>query len=134
MEGPRRQDEVRNARERMLEEGLLRASVPESLVAAEIEQSWRRSISNRVDPGAEPLVLGEIDPDSAILRAAGRVLDQWQNNLTQSRLALLLADENGRIMSRRIVDAEDARILDQANAIEGFDFSEQALGTNEDYR
>lgn len=130
MEGSRRQDEVSNARERMLEEGLLRASVPESLVAAEIEQSWRCSISNRVDPGAEPLVLGEIDPDSAILRAAGRVLDQWQNNLTQSRLALLLADENGRIMSRRIVDAEDAQILDQANAIEGFDFSEQALGTN----
>lgn len=130
MDGPHREDAIRIARERMLEDGLLRASVPDSLVAAEIEQSWRRSISHRVDPGAEPLVLGEIDPDTAVLRAAGRVLDQWHENLTQSRLALLLADEHGRILSRRIVDAQDERILDRANAIEGFDFSERALGTN----
>ncbi|WP_228002340.1 helix-turn-helix domain-containing protein [Nocardia australiensis] len=128
--GPRREDEVRIARERLLEQGLLRAFVPKSLVAAEIEQSWRRSISHRVDPGAEPHVLGEIDPGSAILRAAGRILDQWQSNLTQSRLALFLADEDGRIVSRRIVAAQDERILDRANAAEGFDFSERSLGTN----
>lgn len=126
----RREDEVRIARERLVAQGLVRASVPASLVAEEIEQSWRRSISHRVDPGAEPHVLGEIDPDSAILRAAGRVLDQWQTNLMESRLALFLADEDGRIVSRRIVDAQDGRILDRAKAAEGFDFSERTLGTN----
>ncbi|MEZ7236531.1 helix-turn-helix domain-containing protein [Rhodococcus sp. GXMU-t2271] len=130
MDGPRREDEVRIARERLLEQGLVRASVPASLVAKEIEQSWRRSVSHRVDPGAEPHVLGEFDPDSAILRAAGRVLDQWQTNLTDSRMTLFLADEEGRIVSRRIVDAQDGRLLDRANAAEGFNFSERTLGTN----
>lgn len=126
----RREDELRSARERLITQGLVRASVPASLVAEEIEQSWRRSVSHHVDPGAGPHILGEIDPDSAILRAAGRILDQWQTNLTDSRMALFLADEDGRIVSRRIVDAQDGRTLDRANAAEGFVFSEQALGTN----
>ncbi|QSE81439.1 sigma-54-dependent Fis family transcriptional regulator [Rhodococcus koreensis] len=130
MEKSRREDEVRSARELLITQGLVRASVPASLVAAEIEQSWRRSVSHRVDPGAGPHILGEIDPDSAILRAAGRILDQWQTNLTDSRMTLFLADEAGRIVSRRIVDAQDERTLDQASAVEGFDFSEQSLGTN----
>jgi transcriptional regulator of acetoin/glycerol metabolism len=99
-------------------------------VAEEIERSWRRSVSHHVNPAAGPHILGEVDPDSAILRAAGRILDQWQTNLTDTRMALFLADEDGRIVSRRIVDAQDERTLDGANAAEGFLFSEQALGTN----
>jgi transcriptional regulator of acetoin/glycerol metabolism len=130
IEKSHREDAVRSARERLITEGLIRASVPASLVAEEIEQSWRRSVSHHVNPAAGPHILGEIDPDSAILRAAGRILDQWQNNLTDTRMALFLADEDGRIVSRRIVDAQDERTLDSANAAEGFVFSEQALGTN----
>ena len=115
----------------MIAEGLLRAAIPPTLVAAEIEQSWRRSVSSRIDPEAEPrIVVGEIDPDSAILRAAGRTLDQWQTNLADSRVTLFLADEDGRIVSRRVVDAQDVRTMDRANAVEGFDFSEESLGTN----
>ena len=126
-----REDEVRSARERLIAEGLLRAAIPPTLVAAEIEQSWRRSVSSRIDPEAEPrIVVGEIDPDSAILRAAGRTLDQWQTNLADSRVTLFLADEDGRIVSRRVVDAQDVRTMDRANAVEGFDFSEESLGTN----
>jgi transcriptional regulator of acetoin/glycerol metabolism len=125
-----REDAVRGARERLITEGLVRASIPASLVAEEIEQSWRRSVSHHVNPAAGPHILGEIDPDSAILRAAGRILDQWQSNLTDTRMSLFLADEDGRIVSRRIVDAQDERTLDGANAAEGFVFSEQALGTN----
>jgi transcriptional regulator of acetoin/glycerol metabolism len=109
LDKPRRENEVRSARERLITQGLVRAAVLASLVAEEIEQSWRRSVSQRVDPGAEPHVLGEIDPDSSILRAAGRILDQWQTNLTDSRMALFLADEDGRIVSRRTVDAQDQR-------------------------
>lgn len=130
MDKSRREDALRSARERLITEGLVRASIPASLVAEEIEQSWRRSVSHHVDPATGPHILGEVDPDSAILRAAGRILDQWQNNLTDTRMALFLADEEGRIVSRRIVDAQDARTLDNANAAEGFVFSEQALGTN----
>ena len=124
------QDEVRGARERLIADGLLRAAVPPALVAKEIEQSWRRSVSSHIDPEAGPQILGEVDPDSVILRAAGRILDQWQTNLADSRMTLFLADEAGRIVSRRIVDAQDERTMDRANAVEGFDFSEQSLGTN----
>jgi sigma-54 dependent transcriptional regulator, acetoin dehydrogenase operon transcriptional activator AcoR len=130
IEKSHREDAVRSARERLITEGLVRASVPAQLVAEEIEQSWRRSVSHHVNPSTGPHVLGEIDPDSAILRAAGRVLDQWQDNLTDTRLALFLADEDGRIISRRIIDAQDTRTLDNASAVEGFVFSEKALGTN----
>lgn len=130
MDKSRREDALRSARERLMTEGLVRASIPASLVAEEIEQSWRRSVSNHVNPATGPHILGEVDPDSAILRAAGRILDQWQNNLTDTRMALFLADEEGRIVSRRIIDAQDTRTLDNANAAEGFVFSEQALGTN----
>lgn len=108
----------------------MRAQVPASLVREEIEQSWRRSISHRVHPGAVPEALRELDPDSAILRAAKPIIDQWQTNLTGSRLALLLADGDGRIVSRRIVDAQDGKRLDRVHAAEGFDFSESTLGTN----
>ena len=61
-----REDEVRSARERLIADGLLRAAIPASLVAKEIEQSWRRSVSSRIDPEAGPEILGEIDPDSVI--------------------------------------------------------------------
>ncbi|WLP89105.1 helix-turn-helix domain-containing protein [Gordonia sp. NB41Y] len=126
----RREDEIREAREHLITQGLIHASVPTSLVPQEIEQSWRRSVSHRVNPAADPHVLGEIDPDSVILRAAGRILDQWQTNLADSRMTLLLADDTGRILSRRTVDPQDVRLLDRAYAVEGFDFSEQSLGTN----
>ncbi len=114
----------------MIADGLLRAAIPPSLVAKEIEQSWRRSVSSHINPEAGPQIVGEIDPDSVILRAAGRVMDQWQTNLADSRVTLFLADEDGRIVSRRVVNAQDERTMDRANAVEGFDFSEQALGTN----
>lgn len=129
-EESRRENEIRSARQQLIDQGLVRASVPASLVAEEIEQSWRRSVSHHVDPSGYPHVPGEIDPDSTILRAAGRILDQWQSNLTDSRMALFLADEKGRIISRRIIDAQDGKALDRANAAEGFDFSEHSLGTN----
>lgn len=126
----RREDEVRRAREQLIAQGLLRAAVPQSLVTEEIEQSWRRSVSCRIDPDASPRIVGEVDPDSAILRAAGRILDQWQVSLEGSRTSLFLADEDGQIVSRRIGSAEEERVLDRAYAVEGFDFSEQSLGTN----
>ncbi|WP_177227968.1 sigma-54-dependent Fis family transcriptional regulator [Micrococcus terreus] len=121
---------MRQARELLITQGLRGLVVPSSLVPEEIERSWRRSVSLRVDPTAEPRVLGAVDPDAAILRAAGRILDQWQDSLTDSHLSLLLADQDGRIVSRRIVTPQDERRLDRANAVEGFDFSEGSLGTN----
>ena len=44
----------RGARERLIADGLLRAAVPPALVAKEIEQSWRRSVSSHIDPEAGP--------------------------------------------------------------------------------
>ncbi len=126
----RRDEEVRRARELLLQRGLRTTALPPSLVPEEIEQSWRRSVSLRVDPSAEPRTLGTVDPDAAVLRATGRIMDQWQGSLTGSRLSLLLADQDGRIVSRRIITPQDEKRLDRAHAAEGFDFSEGSLGTN----
>ncbi|HEY4534374.1 MAG TPA: helix-turn-helix domain-containing protein [Enteractinococcus sp.] len=128
---PRSEDDIRRARDQLLSQGLQRFTVPSSLIPEDIEQSWRRSASVRVDPAAEPRMLGgEIDPDSSVLRAAGRVLDQWQDSLSDSRLALLLADQDGRIVSRRVATHQEERHLDRVSAVEGFDYSEGSLGTN----
>lgn len=128
---PRSEDDIRRARDQLLSQGLQRFSVPPSLIPEEIEQSWRRSASVCVDATAEPRMLGgEIDPDSTVLRAASRVLDQWKDSLSDSRLALLLSDQDGRIVSRRVDTHQEERHLDRVNAVEGFDYSEGSLGTN----
>ncbi|QGU05834.1 sigma-54-dependent Fis family transcriptional regulator [Corynebacterium comes] len=123
-------DMLRAAREEMITRGLQYARVPASLVTPEIEQSWRRSISQGVDTTAEPIFSGHTDMEGALFDVSERVLDQWATHLEDSRMSLLIADRNGRIVSRRILDSRDNRALDRVNATEGYDFSEQTLGTN----
>lgn len=123
-------DQIRAARQQLVLQGLIRADLPASLVSAEIERSWRRSISCGVDGEVLPEFLGESNLDATLLGAADRILDQWKMSLSDSRMSLLLADRNGRIISRRVVDARDRDDLDRVNATEGFNYSEEALGTN----
>lgn len=126
----RRPDEIRRARELLLSRGVREVALPADLVPGEIERSWRRSASLRVDPQREPQLLGEVDPETRLLRAAGRVMDQWVDSLSGSRLTIVLGDQDGRIVARRSAAREDSRLLDRVHAAEGFDFSEESIGTN----
>lgn len=121
---------IREARLRLITEGLLNSQIPAALVPTEIEQSWRRSVSHGVNPSKTPSSLPDFESDPTLLNAANRVLDQWADSLDGSHMTLVLADKEGRIIARRATDARDAKNLDHVNAVEGSDFSERSLGTN----
>ena len=95
-----------------------------------IVRSWRRSISISAD-GANPAQrFTEIDTDSILCRAADPVLDRWQAHLADTGTSLFLSDRAGAIVARRANDSSARRRLDNVHAAEGFDYSEESIGTN----
>jgi len=122
-------DPVRRAREELLRVGLLgdvrTGGVPELIV-----RSWRRSISCSVDSASVSRRFTDVDPESVLLRAAAPVLDRWQHQLTDTGATLFLSDRAGSIVARRASDRSVRQRLDRVYAAEGFDYSEDSIGTN----
>ena len=123
-------DRVREARQELMRVGLLGEVRADGLIPDLILRSWRRSISNSVDGSAPCRRQHEIDTDSVLCRAAGPVLDRWQQHLTDTGATLFLSDRAGSIVARRADDRGLRRRLDNAHAAEGFDYSEESVGTN----
>lgn len=123
-------DRVREARQELMRVGLLGEVRADGLIPDLILRSWRRSISNSVDGSAPCRRQHEIDTDSVLCRAAGPVLDRWQQHLTDTGTTLFLSDRAGSIVARRADDNGLRRRLDNAHAAEGFDYSEESVGTN----
>ncbi|TKA04653.1 sigma-54-dependent Fis family transcriptional regulator [Actinacidiphila oryziradicis] len=123
-------DRVREARQELMRVGLLGEVRADGLIPDLILRSWRRSISNSVDGSAPCRRQHEIDTDSVLCRAAGPVLDRWQQHLTDTGTTLFLSDRAGSIVARRADDNRLRRRLDNAHAAEGFDYSEESVGTN----
>lgn len=97
----------------------------------EIDRSWRRSISAGATraTGAFHFV-NEFDADSELCRAAQPVLDRLEATLQDMGTAIFLADRTGQIVARRVTGRSERVRFDNANAAEGFDFSEDSIGTN----
>ncbi len=123
-------DRVRQARLDLLTQGLIKGSVPPRLVDEQIERSWRRSVGHAVSLEATPRLGADVELESPLSRATEVVLDQWSTSLGTTNMVLLLADASGHILTRRILDPQDGRALDRAQAAEGFGFGENELGTN----
>lgn len=123
-------DPVRDARDELKRAGLLSQDPALDLVPEVIARSWRRSISSNVLTDAPAAQYREIDTESILRRAADPVLDRWQHQLTDTGTTLFLSDRAGSIVARRTSDRTTERRLDSANAAEGFDYSEEAVGTN----
>ncbi len=123
--------EVRAARRELLSSGRSTMSLiaRQRSVRPTIERSWRRSIMT-AEPSAPARFVGEFDAAEPLLRAALPVLEHWLPSMEDFPVALFLADCTGRVVARRVGDRGLARRLDKASAAEGFDFSEEALGTN----
>jgi transcriptional regulator of acetoin/glycerol metabolism len=124
--------QVRSAKEDLIARGLLGSGGVHPLwLPGEIDRSWRRSISAGAErsPGAFHF-LNEFDSDSELYRAAGPVLDRLQATLHDMGTAVFLADRNGQIVARRVSGSSERTRFDNAYAAEGFDFSEQRIGTN----
>jgi transcriptional regulator of acetoin/glycerol metabolism len=123
-------DEVRQARQELMRVGLLGDVRTDGVVPDLIVRSWRRSISISAD-GANPAQrFTEIDTDSILCRAADPVLDRWQVHLADTGTSLFLSDRAGAIVARRANDSNARRRLDSVHAAEGFDYSEESIGTN----
>ncbi|MFD4248356.1 sigma-54-dependent Fis family transcriptional regulator [Amycolatopsis thermoflava] len=123
-------DVVRQARQELIEAGLLGHTRVRGVVPDLILRSWRRSISNCVDSASVCRRYQDVDPESALSRAARPVLDRWQEQLADTGTTLFLSDRAGRIVARRTSDSSVRRRLDRVHAAEGFDYSEGSIGTN----
>ena len=110
--------------------GLLGDVSTDGVVPDLIVRSWRRSLSGSVDSAAPCQRYSDIDTDSILRRAADPVLDRWQNHLTDTGATLFLSDRGGSIVARRTSDSAARRRLDSVHAAEGFDYSEDSVGTN----
>jgi len=125
---------LRAARQQLIDSGIgTNAPAPRTLgVPAVIERSWRRSVvqhspfDSSATPQFRPLP-GSADPLSY---AAKTVLEHWADSLADMRVALFVSDRTGHILARETGERDHARRLDRVYAAEGFDFSENALGTN----
>lgn len=123
---------VRSAKETLITRGLLRSvdSTPQ-WVPDEIDRSWRRSISaGAVRTTGSFHFVNEFDADSELSRAARPVLDRLAETLQDMGTAIFLADRSGQIVARRVAGRSEQVRFDEANAAEGFDFSEERIGTN----
>jgi len=122
-------DPVREAREELIRVGLRADAGVEGVVPELIARSWRRSISSSVVSEGVNEHFRDIDVDSILFRAAEPVLDRWGHQLADTGTTLFLCDRAGRIVARRTSDSV-RRQLDRVHAAEGFDYSEESVGTN----
>ncbi|MDI9896446.1 helix-turn-helix domain-containing protein [Rhodococcus sp. IEGM 1381] len=123
-------DAVREAKRHLMRAGLLSGAPDEGVVPDLILRSWRRSIGSSADATMPSQKFDEIDTDSILRRAADPVLDRWQDQLVDTGTTLFLSDRAGSIVARRASDRGLQRKLDRVNAAEGFDYSEDSIGTN----
>jgi hypothetical protein len=123
-------DLVRQAREELIRAGLRGDVRAEGVVPDLIVRSWRRSISGSVESASVCQRYQDVDTDSLLYRAAEPVLDRWQHQLADTGMTLFLCDRAGSIVARRTGDSSVRRRLDRVHAAEGFDYSEDSIGTN----
>jgi hypothetical protein len=123
-------DRMREARQELIRAGLGAGHVLAPAVPDVVARSWRRSFSSGVDGSVVCQRYEEVDLDSVLARAATPVLDRWQHQLADTGTTLFLCDRAGRIVARRTSDQSERRRLDRVHAAEGFDYSEDSIGTN----
>jgi hypothetical protein len=123
-------DVIREARAELMRVGLLATVDVPDVVPDLIVRSWRRAIGSSVPTSDACQRFQEVDNDTVLNRAAGPVLERWQHQLADSGTTLFLSDRSGSIVARRTTDRIVLRQLDRVHAAEGFDFSEESMGTN----
>jgi transcriptional regulator of acetoin/glycerol metabolism len=116
-------DDLRQARDRLLHEGVQHYQEASSPVREPILRSWRRSASEAVPTGRNAFRYLDPQGRSELLRrSASPVLDRLQTDLDGLGVAIFLSDHQGLILSRRAGSAAQRNTLDNACAAEGFDF------------
>ncbi|MFD8894604.1 SpoIIE family protein phosphatase [Streptomyces sp. NPDC059566] len=103
----------------------------EGSVRSSILSSWQRSRLLGLSPDQSELPFkGDFDPDAALLRAAGPVLDRLEVIFAGSRTNISLADGHGMVLARRFGEKSMVKQLPPIQILPGFVFAEQFAGTN----
>lgn len=122
---------LRSAREDMVTRGLLARPAANTIVRPLIERSWRRCIAEAVPTARAEIAHTDVSSMTlALQEAAAPVVDRMSEHLSDLRVGLFLSNDHGQILLRKAEEKGYRKLLDRASAAEGFDFSENSVGTN----
>ncbi|GAA1016520.1 hypothetical protein Aple_019530 [Acrocarpospora pleiomorpha] len=103
----------------------------ESGVRERVLMSWQRCRSLGLAPDYAPYVYHrDVDMDGRLVSAARPVLDQLESQLAGINVAILLFDEQARILQRRVGEPAILSLLDDLPALPGCGCPEDIVGTN----
>lgn len=122
---------LRAVREELLSRGLLAAVPSDSPVRPVIERSWRRCVADAVPTDRGELPHSDVSSMTLALRdAAAPVVERMSDHLGDLRVGLFVSNDRGQIVMRKAQEIQHRQVLDRAYAAEGFDYSEESVGTN----
>lgn len=98
----------------------------------DIAASWLRvrSAGLRPDTPLDRAPFGDFDRRSRLRLAATPVLDELRVQLEDTKLCLLMADHDCRIIDRRFTDSRVETVLNRIGVVPGVHFAEEVSGTN----
>jgi DNA-binding CsgD family transcriptional regulator len=97
----------------------------------EIEASWQRSVRAGLTPDhLDVPYVTDLEVGGLLARAAGPVLDQLADDLGMSAVSLVLTDDRGHLIDRRVSDSGLQSRLDRISLAPGFLYAEDIVGTN----
>src|SRR4051812_48739412 len=119
-------DRLRDLLAKMIEDDS--APVP---VRTEIRESWRRSMQAGLRPGENDVPFaGGPDTDAPLVRAALPVLHSLVEDLAGSTVSVILTDDHGQVIDRRVAHRPLRAALDVISLAPGFMYAERQIGTN----
>lgn len=98
---------------------------------AVIASSWARSLRRGLQPdGVAFPYQADFDDAARLTWAAEPVITRLARDIEGSGLGVVVSDEHGHIIDRRVDDPAVARLFDQINLAPGFLYGEDLIGTN----
>lgn len=119
-------DRLRDALSELVDDGQVPASV-----RPEISDSWRRSVQAGLRPGNIDVPFAStVDADAPLVRAAVPVLDDLIGDLAGAVVGVVLTDERGHVIDRRVDHRGLRGDLDAIALAPGSVYAEGRIGTN----
>jgi transcriptional regulator of acetoin/glycerol metabolism len=119
-------DRLRDALSELVDNGQLPASV-----RSEISDSWCRSVQAGLRPEQLDVPFeSTVDSDGPLVRAAVPVLDDLTGDLAGAIVAVVLTDEGGHVIDRRVAHRGLRGDLDGIAMVPGSVYAEGRIGTN----
>lgn len=100
-------------------------------IGDDIVGSWWRSASAGLSPQSFEVPFDtELDDRGRLVWGAEAVLRHVADDLLGTKIALVLTDARGRVVTRQADDAGTQGLLDEIRLAPGFSYGEQEIGTN----